>query len=502
MTGKYGSGIPAILEPVRAFLTIFLLSGVAWGQIQPEAARLYHAAAVQALQNLQSFDLEADVEISIPTVTEPQLVTKHIVVSVRKPARQKLSVEMKTGTDTFIVTDNSVWVSDQYSKEYGERQAILRPDSFLNPVPGRELLPTDHSLTGAEIVRDETLQIEGREFPCTVIRVTAPSNSLAGVEAETSEVVWIDKQTGVPLRRETASSLPHSGASKITVTRFLTGDAVQQVGFEHVPPNGWHENDGHFDSIMLALPVHGADFVFSTPDGQRYTALNLAGKPTLLSFTSPGCVPCEEELKDFEVAAKTLKATWGDAIRVIVTDPEQASRAGSTRTAVAESPDYITVFATPEQVERQGIQVLPATMATTPYRTIYRTVQGRISQQEMMNLIGKAKEQRPLSAADIYDMAFVSANLPGVVVPVPLFQAPVAMTSEAKALRISGTVFLTAAVRQDGTVKDVTVTRSLHPALDAIAQDAVKKWLFKPGMRFGQPCNVYLPVRIEFKPAP
>jgi len=477
---------------MRRVLLVLLLSRIAQAQIQPEAEKLF-GAATSALRSLSSFDLEAEVEHSVPAASTLLTTKKHISVSVRKPDKEKISITANFGTYTFIVTDNSVWVSDEYDHAYAMRPAILRPDSFLNPSIGRELLPVDHAVSQAEVLREESLPIDGKDFPCIVIRVVTPGKGLALEPLDTIEILWIDKQTGVALKREISGTGNHSGTSSITVTRFLTGDSVQAVNFEHVELPGSHQDNNIFESIMLAYPLHGADFVFSDPAGQPFTVANLQGKPTVLSFTAQGCIPCEADRGDFDAAAKSLKATWGDAIRVVVID------AALPRPTVSESPDYTTLFVTPEQAERQGIQVLPATMITTPSRTIYRTVQGGISEEETMKFVEAAKAQKPLSAAALADSVMVRFDGPGVVAPVATFKVPVLLTSEVRALKITGKVRLGLVVLKDGTVKEVSVVKSLHPVLDPIAVESVRKWLFKPGTLDGQPANVIMVLDIEFK---
>jgi protein TonB len=70
---------------------------------------------------------------------------------------------------------------------------------------------------------------------------------------------------------------------------------------------------------------------------------------------------------------------------------------------------------------------------------------------------------------------------------------------EAKADKIQGTVLMTAVVREDGTVGDVNVTRSLDTKyLDAEAVKAVKLWTFKPGMKDGKPVSVLVTIEIAF----
>jgi periplasmic protein TonB len=73
-------------------------------------------------------------------------------------------------------------------------------------------------------------------------------------------------------------------------------------------------------------------------------------------------------------------------------------------------------------------------------------------------------------------------------------------TIEATAQRIEGTVLLGVVVLNDGSVGDVTVTRSLDSVygLDANAVGAMKQWQFAPGTKDGQPVAVRVAVEMTF----
>ena len=73
-------------------------------------------------------------------------------------------------------------------------------------------------------------------------------------------------------------------------------------------------------------------------------------------------------------------------------------------------------------------------------------------------------------------------------------------TEEARRAKIQGVVEMAAVVLEDGTVGDVTVTKSLDQqyGLDDEAVKAMKKWRFKPGMKDGKPVAVTISVEMSF----
>jgi TonB family protein len=100
-----------------------------------------------------------------------------------------------------------------------------------------------------------------------------------------------------------------------------------------------------------------------------------------------------------------------------------------------------------------------------------------------------ADQERPFSSKD------EGVTLPSVVTEVkPVY------TQAAKDARIQGDVQLKAVVKADGTVGDVTVTKSLDKqhGLDQAAVDATRQWKFKPGTKSGQAVPVEVDMMMRF----
>lgn len=73
-------------------------------------------------------------------------------------------------------------------------------------------------------------------------------------------------------------------------------------------------------------------------------------------------------------------------------------------------------------------------------------------------------------------------------------------TADAMRAKIQGIVFLEAVVLENGSVGQVRVIRSLDPTfgLDQEAERTVKKWVFAPGTRLGQPVPVLIEIEMSF----
>jgi len=88
----------------------------------------------------------------------------------------------------------------------------------------------------------------------------------------------------------------------------------------------------------------------------------------------------------------------------------------------------------------------------------------------------------------------------GVSAPIPLRRPPPAYTSEAMRARLQGIVVLNCVVRPDGKCSDIRVLKSLDMmfGLDQQAIASAREWVFRPGMRMGQPVPVLVTLEIGF----
>jgi protein TonB len=88
----------------------------------------------------------------------------------------------------------------------------------------------------------------------------------------------------------------------------------------------------------------------------------------------------------------------------------------------------------------------------------------------------------------------------GVTQPLLIREVKPNYTADAMRAKIQGVVWLEAVVMENGSVGQVRVTRSLDPTfgLDLEAERTVKKWLFKPGTRLGQPVATLIEIEMSF----
>ena len=119
------------------------------------------------------------------------------------------------------------------------------------------------------------------------------------------------------------------------------------------------------------------------------------------------------------------------------------------------------------------------------------TIAGTVMALPLAWTIGEAGAP-PQQVADATD--------PGVTLPKVISEVKAQYTPEALRARIEGTVMMTAVVRTDGTVGDITVTRSLDSeyGLDKQAIAALSQWRFEAGLKDERPVPVRITVEMQF----
>jgi TonB family protein len=86
----------------------------------------------------------------------------------------------------------------------------------------------------------------------------------------------------------------------------------------------------------------------------------------------------------------------------------------------------------------------------------------------------------------------------GVSAPVVVKQVKPQYTAEAMRAKIEGQVGLDCVVEPNGSVDEVTVTKSLDEGLDQEAVKALRQWRFEPGKKDGKAVRVRISLEMTF----
>jgi len=87
----------------------------------------------------------------------------------------------------------------------------------------------------------------------------------------------------------------------------------------------------------------------------------------------------------------------------------------------------------------------------------------------------------------------------GVTAPVLVYKSEPEYTELARVAKYQGTVTLYVEITPDGRATNIKVLNSLGLGLDEKAIEAVSQWVFKPGLKDGQPVTVQATIEVNFR---
>ncbi|CAA6678479.1 MULTISPECIES: energy transducer TonB [unclassified Lentimonas] len=86
--------------------------------------------------------------------------------------------------------------------------------------------------------------------------------------------------------------------------------------------------------------------------------------------------------------------------------------------------------------------------------------------------------------------------------PIQTYQSKLAYPKKLLEKGIEGEASIELIISKNGDVIATTVIKTTHPEFGKAAQDAIKKWKFKPGTKNGKAVQVRTQIRIPFSIAP
>jgi TonB family protein len=203
--------------------------------------------------------------------------------------------------------------------------------------------------------------------------------------------------------------------------------------------------------------------------------------------------------------ARDYQAAQGFLERIVATDP-QGAKAGPALMWLGNikqhDPDGT---AQAEMLYQRALGVenpksLDAVDTMRNYATLLKHM-GRFEEAAAMDQRSRAGEIDPVDHQNRPNMLpnGVYRVGPGVTPPALLQKSEPQYTEEARAGKIQGTTLLMVEIGADGYAHNATVSRSLEPALDQKAIEAVSQWLFRPGAKDGVPVTVAATIEVNWR---
>jgi peroxiredoxin len=293
----------------------------------------------------------------------------------------------------------------QYRPEdgrYTRRSATRRPvragartgepaDGFA----GRWLsdLRSASSDSGATIVREQTVTLEGRPRECWVIETPSVSG-MPNVEMS-PRVLWVDKQRSLILMQrlhiKSATAAPGQAWERtetIALDRARVNEAAPDTLFSFRAPPGSKEVTSLDPQGVDLTGQEAADFTLRNLDGKPVSLKSLRGQVVVLDFWATWCGPCRIEMPRLENLHKELK---GKGLVVLgINQRETAQRARS----YVEKSGYTFPILLDEKGEASDlyqVQAIPTLVVVDPKGRIAAHFIGLREESVLREAVTKAR---------------------------------------------------------------------------------------------------------------
>ena len=302
---------------VLAIVPALLLSQ----ESRPDPRELLRESAA-AIKKYKSYQLESLIVVemrggpALPTMEMPSSI------SVRRPDKMRIESRSRAGAITIVGDGEHTWYYLLPQKKFIKREASVSPEAAVNNaglMP--KSLPDVSQIRGSvKLAGEDSLNIEGQQFPCWKIETTYKDIRLPEHEMtvrDAAQTIWISKADGLTLQSTFHSKIFLAGSAQpIEMTQSTHTTAVRlnvdlpDSMFVFTPPDGAKETEDWSlpgiakpDLIGKAAPALKAKAL----DGGEIDLAALRGKVVVLDFWATWCAPCQRELPNLEKLHKEFR---------------------------------------------------------------------------------------------------------------------------------------------------------------------------------------------------
>lgn len=286
--------------------------------------------AGEAYESMVEYRFDANVSIGMEGAVQ-QAMEVGMVIAAEEPDRVRIEMNGPKVSLVIITDGDSTWTYMPHLKQYMAAPGALNPGELGASVPDflSEYSKIADGVQSARVLREESVQIEGRSYPCYVIEVQyEPGSGIAQADS-TAKTVWIAKEKHLVLRDETRAYLtqtPFGGPVHLNETRaissFTVGEPLASSLFVFTPPDDVSRvapQEAEEEPTMEGKPAYG--FELERLDGGKMSLASLRGKVVLVNFWATWCGPCRVEMPMLQKLYEEYRGQGLEVVAVSVGEP-------------------------------------------------------------------------------------------------------------------------------------------------------------------------------------